>query len=75
MIRAARLRYFPGLLIGASLKRDDAEVKRRLIPVFPRSIDRGLIEAAWAGLSHDVDSMSFPRSIDRGLIEAMESEA
>ncbi len=36
---------------------------------FPRSKDRGLIEALLMGLE-DYETIAFPRSKDRGLIEA-----
>ncbi len=36
---------------------------------FPRSIDRGLIEAEQFSVQRSVE-IEFPRSIDRGLIEA-----
>ena len=59
---------FRDQLIAASLK--PALHLAALIGTFPRSIDRGLIEAraiSDCGSPHAV----FPRSIDRGLIEAL----
>ncbi len=40
---------------------------------FPRSIDRGLIEAPRGQDIRRVEPVVFPRSIDRGLIEAAAS--
>jgi len=39
------------------------------LATFPRSIDRGLIEAVSESVASEMLS-TFPRSIDRGLIEA-----
>ena len=61
---------FPGLLIGASLKPREALRQIRRDLRFPRSIDRGLIEALQQLTASAKGLVTFPRSIDRGLIEA-----
>ena len=57
-------------LIAASLKPTFTNSIGETLPSYPRSIDRGLIEAEDSGpslASRDI----YPRSIDRGLIEAV----
>ena len=71
----ACLRHFRDQLIAASLKRQRRDALRRQIVQFPRSIDRGLIEALYARVISATDSTPFPRSIDRGLIEAARAKS
>ena len=61
---------FRDLLIAASLKRTRHHRPSRRAPSLPRSIDRGLIEAAWRTRTRRYRPCTLPRSIDRGLIEA-----
>ena len=60
---------FRDQLIAASLKHGKDAAEAEANAKFPRSIDRGLIEASSASSATD-RGLSFPRSIDRGLIEA-----
>ena len=60
---------FPGLMIGASLKHSVSQAKPRGAFHFPRSYDRGIIEAD-NYVASVAKSTGFPRSYDRGIIEA-----
>src|SRR5437868_4103249 len=60
---------FRGRKTAASLKQQFLEPAVCGLDVFPRSKDRGLIEAGQRGPEFQ-DSGLFPRSKDRGLIEA-----
>ncbi len=68
-IRLIKLYAFRVQLIAAPLKRDDCQRYVRRVGGFPRSIDRGSIEAG-CFLYGLLCENSFPRSIDRGSIEA-----
>ena len=60
---------FRDQLIAASLKPVHTRQPQQECSIFPRSIDRGLIEARRTPPA-DLRLQNFPRSIDRGLIEA-----
>ena len=65
------VRGFRDQLIAAPLKLGRLRKKRQPVISFPRSIDRGPIEAS-SDLSVSIaGSRPFPRSIDRGPIEAL----